>query len=783
MNSAFTQQQSSSTSPSLSLPPQAVGLQDRIASERARRRERQSVVEWASAHFYIEDAEAPIVLAPHQKGVLRYCLTRNADDRLPFKTIIWSEPKKGGKTTVAGMAARWAAETWGRFGEILCVGNDVDQARERGFAKLKQSIELTPGYNRSRETLPGRWKLTSKEAVCLTTGTRVKAIATDYQGEAGANPILSVWCVPTQTPILRADLTWCSAQDYKPGDKVVSFEEFPAKPNVSRKFVTGTVTHNEIRTLPCMEIQFVGGSPPLRATPEHQWLVRRRGQNVVSWKRTDELDANDELGQIFPLWKAPDTWDAGYIAGALDGEGHLSVNSKPRMAAAYNLGVSQLKGKYLLEKIAEIWARDGIYFSRCEEPGSPKIGRLRVDQKVSVVRVLGMYRPMRLLSKFSPDHLGHLRAYSWHRVASVESREPEPMACISTDVKTYIANGYAAHNTELWGYIHKADLRFWAEMAPSPTRPDSIRWVESYAGFEGESELLYGLYESAVKNGRQLTAGELGDQSAFVEAPNPDSLVPCYVNEAAGIFAYWDEGDVARRQPWQQGERGADYYANEAATQTPSQYTRIHLNRWVSAESSFIAIEWWDNAPPAPAPLIVGDKTPVVVALDAAVSGDCFGLVGVTRDPDQQAGQPLNVVLRFVRKWDPPQGGKIDYAGPEAAVRELCRDYNVVQVAYDPYQLHDLATRLQQQHVAWFRPFTQGEQRLKADKGLWDMIVGRRVRHSGHPDLRDHLTNANAKQQTNEDSKLRIVKKAESRKIDLVVCLSMAAAECLRLNL
>ena len=141
------------------------------------------------------------------------------------------------------------------------------------------------------------------------------------------------------------------------------------------------------------------------------------------------------------------------------------------------------------------------------------------------------------------------------------------------------------------------------------------------------------------------------------------------------------------------------------------------------------------------------------------------------------------MAVRAVRKWDPPPGGAINYAGPEAACRELAANYNVVQFAYDPYQLHDFATRLMTEGVGWFRSFSQGEERLRADKGLYDLIVHRRIRHDGNADLREHLTNANAKQAANEDSKLRFVKKSEARKIDLVICVSMAAAECLRLNL
>ena len=43
----------------------------------------------------------------------------------------------------------------------------------------------------------------------------------------------------------------------------------------------------------------------------------------------------------------------------------------------------------------------------------------------------------------------------------------------------------------------------------------------------------------------------------------------------------------------------------------------------------------------------------------------------------------------------------------------------------------------------------------------------------------EHVANANAKM--DNDSKLRLTKKSQSRKIDLAVTLSMACSECLRL--
>lgn len=512
----------------------AIMRQRKAAAEAKARAPIPAADEWIEANFWEPETQALLRFVPFQRAVLRYATMRRPDGALRWRTVVWSQPKKSGKTAISGAVGRWVAETWGSYQLVLFVGNDGDQAKERGFAALQQSVELTPGYDRTRRELPGRWRLLDTEATNDSGGV-VKAIAADYTGEAGANPSLTVY-------------------------------------------------------------------------------------------------------------------------------------------------------------------------------------------------------------------------------------------------------------TELWGFIHTNAKRFWAEMAPSPTRINSMRWVETYAGYEGESELLYGLYEATVKNGRQLTAGELAAETGtevgvFAEAQEADDPVPVYVNEAAGMMAFWDSGPNARRMPWQQGERGAAYYANEAATQLPLQMRRLHGNEWVSAESAFVPIELWDACEQERLPLIPGDPTPLIVGLDAATTKDCFGMVVVSRDP---ANPKDGVAVRMVRKWTPTPGNPIQFSapgGPEETIRALAATFNVTQFAYDPAQLQQLAIDMTKEGVGWFREFPQGQPRLHADNGLYDLILNRRLRHDGNPDLREHIANANAKSGKEEDNKLRIIKKTESRKIDLCIALSMSAAECLRLNL
>lgn len=193
----------------------------------------------------------------------------------------------------------------------------------------------------------------------------------------------------------------------------------------------------------------------------------------------------------------------------------------------------------------------------------------------------------------------------------------------------------------------------------------------------------------------------------------------------------------------------------------------------------------WDECREELPPL--DPREPTIIALDAAVSGDSFGLLQVSRHPDP-ARRADSVAVRYSQEWKPPPGGEIDFQGtddhpgPELVLRRRIRDTNVVQVAYDPYQLHDMATRLNKEGLAWIEPFTQGAARMKADKALRDVIYARRIAHQGEPELRTHIDNADAKKDADR-TRLRIVKRSPSRPVDLAVCASMASDRALFLNL
>lgn len=317
--------------------------------------------------------------------------------------------------------------------------------------------------------------------------------------------------------------------------------------------------------------------------------------------------------------------------------------------------------------------------------------------------------------------------------------------------------------TEVWGAKERKHEEMWSEMALSPTRQgQSFKLCESYAGHVGESNILERLYTSTVKPENVL---------------NPDISPELYAD--GRTIVYWN---TRRYLDWQTDDKAQAYYAIEAKEKTPTEFERVHLNRWVTSGSVFIPKEWWEHCQ-GDIPALTQYQS-VVIALDAAVSGDCFAMVCVSRNAEGV------VYARRVRVWTPPHNGKIIYRNPhdkddpttpEGVLRAWCKEFRVAEVAYDEYQLHDFCTSLWTEGIAYFRPFPQGQDRLVADKQLYDLIRDGRIVHDGDATLREHVQNAN-QHVDKESSRLRIIKRNENLKIDACVALSMGADRALFLN-
>ena len=302
--------------------------------------------------------------------------------------------------------------------------------------------------------------------------------------------------------------------------------------------------------------------------------------------------------------------------------------------------------------------------------------------------------------------------------------------------------------SELWGWKHDSAQRMWTEMTISPTKfGKSQRWVETYAGFVGESVILENLYEANVKEENRIDA----DLELYAKG---------------SILTLWN---THARLEWQTRE----YYQSEAAVLTPSEYSRVHENRWASSSDGFVPTEWW-NACKGELPAI-HKHVPMVVGVDAAISGDTFAMVGVSR---------INGVIyvRYCNIWTPPKGGTIDFNEPRQELERLASLYNLECVCFDSYQLYYFSSLMIERGIVYMLEFPQASKRLESDRALYDKIRERKIVHTGDAVLTEHILNAN-KEITGDDRKLRIVKRSDSAHIDAAVALSMASYTCEELEL
>jgi phage terminase large subunit-like protein len=130
---------------------------------------------------------APFELYPAQANFLRRALTLQPDGTLPYPELLYSAPKKSGKTGLAAMAALYVVPVLGGpFAEGYCLSNDEDQSRGRVFQAIGRIIEASP-------LLKDSAKITANVISFPSTGSTITALASDFAGNAGANPTITLW--------------------------------------------------------------------------------------------------------------------------------------------------------------------------------------------------------------------------------------------------------------------------------------------------------------------------------------------------------------------------------------------------------------------------------------------------------------------------------------------------------------------------------------------------------------------------------------------------------------
>lgn len=293
---------------------------------------------------------------------------------------------------------------------------------------------------------------------------------------------------------------------------------------------------------------------------------------------------------------------------------------------------------------------------------------------------------------------------------------------------------------ELWAYTSEASRRLWDEMVPPPTRQVACRLTVTYAGFEGESVLLEELHARG-------TAGE---------RIGPDLYA------AEGQLTFWTHEPVA---PWQ-----TESWLRQMAGQLRrNAYLRMIENRFVSGESAFVDMDWWDACTDAELRPAIEDRSlPVFVGVDASVKHDSTAIVACAWDAEAK-----RVRVVWHRVFRPTPDEPLDFeATVEAALLDLRRRFRVREVRYDPFQMQATAQRAERAGVSMVE-FAQSIPNLtEATTTLYELIKGRGLAVYPDDELRGAVQAAVARESTRG---MRLAKDKAGSKIDAAVALSMAA--------
>jgi hypothetical protein len=260
-------------------------------------------------------------------------------------------------------------------------------------------------------------------------------------------------CVHPRTPILRADLTWVPAADLRVGEEIVSFDEETiviGSANGGRRYRRGVVTRNDPGLKDSYRVRTAGGE--VVATADHPWLVRlpyaSRGSRTVWVRSRDLVPLEHRIISIGKPWGPEDTGIAVRPAGAPDADGHAFAGGRDGSGS----DSAQVGGAVLDREPGR--ATETLRPGPSGPSGQRPQWLLPVAERTWEGAVVG--RTTGDVVVLGVEHIGE-----------------QPIASISTSIRTYVANGLLCHNSHGDpGAIDFATLLSYAKEDAGDDNPD-----------------------------------------------------------------------------------------------------------------------------------------------------------------------------------------------------------------------------------------------------------------------------------------------------------------------
>lgn len=233
------------------------------------------------------------------------------------------------------------------------------------------------------------------------------------------------------------------------------------------------------------------------------------------------------------------------------------------------------------------------------------------------------------------------------------------------------------------------------------------------------------------------------------------------------------------------------------AQQTPAYentFRRLHLNQWVRQETRWLPLAAWDEcagqSDDLDGRLCYGgldlSSTTDISALVLAFPGD-DGMIDVKawfwipgeniEERERRDRVPYGLWVRqgYI---EATEGNVIDYGWIRRKVNELAAQYNIAEIAYDPWNATQLCLDLAGDGVEMI-PMRQGYASLSAPtKELLNIVLARKIRHGGNPVLRFMADSCVVT--TDPAGNIKPAKDKSTARIDGVVATIMAVDRCSR---
>lgn len=275
-------------------------------------------------------------------------------------------------------------------------------------------------------------------------------------------------CVAPDTRVLTEKLRWVPASEVKVGDKLMAFDEYPEDKGVGNKYRrwrVATVEQAQEVMKPCYQLLLEDGTK-MTASSNHKWLVDL--VNDHTWRTTEQLRdlgsatssrSASRLTKVLEPWDELHSRDAGYLAAAFDGEGHLNQQQHSHCEThSFRLSYAQRQNE-MSRAVTEALGKYGFEYAIGTPKTSDCLSYNLKGGRPELLRFLGQVRPGRLLAKFNPHILGRFERKEHVAIVEKHFVGDRPVIALKTDTGTFLAEGFASHNSE---YIaQKPSVEYW----------------------------------------------------------------------------------------------------------------------------------------------------------------------------------------------------------------------------------------------------------------------------------------------------------------------------------